>query len=133
MSKKEDKALEDGEGPRGLSRREFAIGAVVTLGASWAEASALPPLTPEAQAMRIEKSEEVKSVLDERHILDDDVRRVIDNAEKTDDKLYQPGTDRLLSQLKVNEVHYYVEYSPCTGGFRIHTAYSHRLSFAGGE
>lgn len=132
MSEKKNRTLEDRQAPSGLSRREFAIGAVAAIG-SLVEASALPPLSPEARLMNIEKSEEVKTILDERHILDDDLRRVIDNAEKTGDKLYQPEGDRFLSQLRVNEVYYYVEYARSERGFRVHTAYSHRLAFAGGE
>lgn len=111
-----------------ISRREFAIGSMAILGAYSAEQiEKIPPLSPEAQAMKLEVSDELKSFLQVRHILDEDLKRVIDHAEKTGEKLYQPEKNIFLSKLRVKEVYFYAEYSPIEGGFRIHSAYSHRF------
>jgi hypothetical protein len=115
-----------------ISRREFALGSMALIGAySFAETQKLPPLSQEAQAWKLEKAGAVADLMDAGHILDDDVKRVIDHAEKTGQKLYEPGTDRLLSKLRINEAYFYVEYSPVSGGFKIHAAYTHRFFLEG--
>jgi len=109
-----------------ISRRDFALGSMAALGASIVGA-ATPPLSPEAKAMKLEIADDLRDLLDIRHIGEDDIRRVIDHAEKTGEKLYEPETGMLLSKLRVNEVYFYVEYAPAKEGYRILTAYSHRF------
>jgi len=72
------------------------------------------------------KDERVMALLEERHILDEDVRQVISNAEATGEKLYQPGSERYLAKLKTANATFYVEYSPSVNGYQVHTAYFHR-------
>lgn len=81
--------------------------------------------------IKLAKSEEVIELLDKRHILDDDLKQVIKHAESSGEKLYQPGSDRLLSKYRVGEICFYVEYSPSDDGYRIHTAYAHRSKIIG--
>lgn len=115
-----------------ISRREFAIGSVAMLGShALAEDIAVPPLSPEARAMKLEIPALMQSYMEVRHILEDDVKRVIDHAEKTGEKLYQPDSSVLLSKLRVKEVYFYVEYAPCDGGYKIYGAYSHRFLIEG--
>jgi hypothetical protein len=116
--------------PSKISRRKFALGSAAALGAAATEAGAatqIPSLSAEARALRLEITDEVADILDERHILDEDLKRVIQNAESTGEKLYQTDTDRFLSKLRVGDVTFYVEYSRIDRGYRIHTAYSHRF------
>ena len=77
--------------------------------------------------MKLEISDEIRSFMQVRHILEEDIKRVIDYAEKTGEKLYQKERNIFLAKLRVKEVYFYAEYSPVEGGFRIHTAYSHRF------
>ena len=113
---------------RPISRREFAIGSMGLLGAySFAETAMLPPLSAEAQALKLEKTESVQDLMVARHILDEDLKRVIDHAERTGEKLYKPGTNVFLSKLRVNEANFYVEYEPIEDAYRIHAAYTHRF------
>jgi hypothetical protein len=72
------------------------------------------------------KDENVVALLDERHILDQDVKQVIAHAEATGEKLYQQGSERYLAKLKTVNATFYVEYSPLTGGYRVYSAYFHR-------
>ena len=128
MKKDNDSKKETPDGRQPISRREFTMGSMAVLGAySIGKGEDLPPLPPEVQALKLEKSEHVQFLLNARHILDDDIRRVIDHAEKTGYKLYQQDTDRFLSKFFVKELYFYVEYSPIEGGYQIHTAYSHRF------
>ena len=114
-----------------ISRREFAMGSVALLGAySFAEIQDLPALSPEAQAWKLEKTEDVRDLMEARHILDSDLKRVIEHAERTGEKLYEPESDRFLSKLRLQKAYFYVEYSAIPGGYRIHTAYTHRFMLA---
>ena len=134
MTEEEKKKTQDIETPHQISRREFAIGSVAMLGGySIAEAAIIPPLSPEAQAMKLDISDNMRNIMEAVHILEEDIKRVIDHAEKTGEKLYQPGSDILLSKLRVNEVYFYAEYSPVEGGFRIHDVYSHRFLIEEGQ
>jgi hypothetical protein len=134
MTEEEKKKPQDMETPHQISRREFAIGSVAMLGGySIAEAAIIPPLSPEAQAMKLDISDNMRNIMEAVHILEEDIKRVIDHAEKTGEKLYQPGSDILLSKLRVNEVYFYAEYSPVEGGFRIHDVYSHRFLIEEGQ
>lgn len=128
MPKEKDTKKPVPQKPSQISRREFAMGSMAILGAySMEEKGKLPPLSPEAQAMKLEISDRMRSFMEVRHILEDDLKRVIDHAEKTGEKLYQKESDILLSKLRMNEVYFYAEYSPVENGFRIHSAYSHRF------
>ena len=63
------------------------------------------------EKISLQKSGEAANLLEERHILDDDIKAVIDNAETTSEKLYQPGTDRYLAKMRKGNASFYVEYS----------------------
>lgn len=72
------------------------------------------------------KDERVTALLDERHILDQDIKQVISAAEATGEKLYQPDGGRYLAKLQTANATFYVEYSPAPDGYQIHTAYFHK-------
>jgi hypothetical protein len=132
MSEHENRKLKAAKHSHSISRREFALSSMAVLGAySLMEADTLPPLSEEAQALKIKKTDAVQTLMDTRHITDDDVKRVIDHAEKTGKKLYQPENDRFLSKLRVQKTYFYVEYSPIESGYGIHTVYAHRFLLEG--
>ena len=114
-----------------ISRRDFARSSVAILGASAvAHAVAAPDgtVTTEAAALKIEKSTEIATILDERYITDDDIRSVIANAEKTGRKLYKQDSDHFLSKLRIDQTYFYVEYSRSgESAYRIHAAWAHRF------
>jgi hypothetical protein len=79
------------------------------------------------ETIKLQKSAQVSELLQSRHILDDEVKMVIDNAEFTGGKLYQPGSNKYLAKLRIGEVTFYVEYSVAgETTYEVHTAYSHR-------
>ena len=78
------------------------------------------------QEINLLKSEEVDASMEEWHILDDDVKQVIYNAENTEEKLYKPEMNRYLAKMECPEVVFYVEYSIEDDGYTVHSAYSHR-------
>ena len=132
-------AEEDGEQKREaakpITRREFAKESMAVLGAytslSQYESPAPRPLTDSAKALKIEIPDSVLSLLDDRHITEEDIRRVIDHAESTGLKLYEPGTQIFLSKLRIGGPFFYVEYSSEKGVHKIYTAYTHRFKLEG--
>jgi hypothetical protein len=126
---KKPATMQDNEGSKTISRREFAIGSIALIsGYASAESNAG---AADAQ-IKLLKSDVVRDLLEDRHILDQDLIQVIQHAEKTGEKLYEPNTSIFLSKLHVKNVYFYAEYSIVSDGYRIHSAYSHRFSFAEG-
>lgn len=79
------------------------------------------------QDVKLEKSAQVAGLLDSRHILDDEVRMVIHQAESTGEKLYQPESNKFLAKRRIGEATFYAEYSMAGDKtYKVHTAYSHR-------
>ena len=74
------------------------------------------------------KSDSVQELMESRHVLDEDIKKVIHHAESTREKLYQPGGSRFLGKKMLGEVTFYVEYSiEEEKGFVIHDVYWHKL------
>lgn len=78
------------------------------------------------QEITLIKSGAVAALMEERHILDDDVKQVIYNAQSKGDKLYKPEINRYLAKMAWPDVVFYVEYSIEDAGYTVYTAYSHR-------
>jgi Fe-S oxidoreductase len=76
---------------------------------------------------------EVRTLLDDRLLLIDDLRRVIAIAESTGAKLLNRETGRWLAHHRFNVITYWVEYSRRGETFVIHNAYSHRMHVDEGE
>ncbi|MCU0493927.1 MAG: (Fe-S)-binding protein, partial [Chloroflexaceae bacterium] len=72
-------------------------------------------------------SDEVRARMEERHILDDDVRRVLNHAEQTGARFFNQATGRWLASFRPTAVTYWVEYLPQDGGYLIINTYSHRM------
>jgi len=77
--------------------------------------------------LQVQMTDEVRQLLQERMILLDDVERVIRQAEDTGRKLINQATGRFLASLRPKAVTFWVEYEPAGTGFRVVTAYSHRM------
>lgn len=92
--------------------------------------------------MQFSMSDDVAALLEERHILEDNLREVIQHAESTGDKLYGPRGKRFLGKLVTKrpmtnqftgrmvvwEFTCYVEYSMTDKGYEVHSAYSHNAA-----
>jgi len=78
-------------------------------------------------SIELRMSEEMRLLLEHRMILVEDVRRTIENAEQTGDKLENPATGHFLASYRSACVTYWVEYSTEGSAFVVHNAYSHRM------
>jgi Fe-S oxidoreductase len=79
----------------------------------------------------IEMNHDVRRRIDERRILEDDVRMVINHAEQTGRKLKnnQNGYYRACHQLE--NVTFWVDYTPGDSCYTVHNAYCHRMTIVG--
>jgi len=78
------------------------------------------------EEIKLQVGDEVKKLLEERHISEEEVKKVIDFAETKGEKLYQQEENRYLAKSRLGEVTIYVEYSTDENGYIVRTAYSHR-------
>ncbi len=72
-------------------------------------------------------SPEIQETLEQRLILVEDIRQVIEIAERTGGRLLNKHTGHYLASQKLGSVTYWVEYTPQAGAYQIHNAYSHRM------
>ena len=71
--------------------------------------------------------DELQKLLEKRMILEQDVRRTIDQAEENADWIEDQASGHRLASLHVACVTYWVEYSFRDGATVVHDAYSHRM------
>jgi len=85
----------------------------------------------EHEKIRLDISAEVLRRIDDQRILEDDIRKVIDYAEKNQKRLRHRESGNYLAYYQPENVTYWVEYSPHGEGFKIHNAYCHRMKIVG--
>jgi hypothetical protein len=82
----------------------------------------------EAEMIGLTISDELRDILEQRQILDEDIRQVIEYGEQSGNKLVNRQTGHFLTHYKPAAVTYWVEYEPAADAeFIIHNAYSHRM------
>jgi glutamate synthase (NADPH) small chain len=79
------------------------------------------------QSIELLMSEEVRTRLEARRIMVEDVQRVIHHAKHTGDALCHSVSGRFLASFRPRAVMFWVEYSPRGDAFEIHNAYGHRM------
>jgi len=84
------------------------------------------------EQIRVEMTETVRQLLEDRRILLEDLQQTIHHAETTGQKFIDPGSGRCLAFHRPDRVTFWVEYSTCGDHFQIHTAYSHRMEMQRG-
>jgi glutamate synthase (NADPH/NADH) small chain len=85
------------------------------------------------ESIRLNLSDEVLALMEDRLILVEDVQQVIAFAERSGQKLLNPANGRFLAQFRPNTVTYWVEYAPDGGGYTVFNAYSHRMDVGEGK
>jgi len=90
----------------------------------WQEA---PPEHTASSAIKLIMTPAIAELLNKRHILQEDVRMVLFESEKSGRYLIDPTNEHRLACHRPRRVTYWVEYLPKESGFEIFTAYSHRM------
>jgi Fe-S oxidoreductase len=71
--------------------------------------------------------DEVKALMERRMILVEDVRKTVEHAEQSGEKIKHPGNGRWLACHRPSCVTYWVEYTAVEGAFQVYDAYFHRM------
>ncbi len=82
---------------------------------------------PAHSALRLIIAPDLTSLLESRHILHEDVQKVIFHAEQGGNYLLNPENGHRLAKYKPVRVTYWVEYEATDNGFIVHNSYSHRM------
>ncbi|MBU4261614.1 MAG: 4Fe-4S dicluster domain-containing protein [Proteobacteria bacterium] len=90
-----------------------------------------PTMPPEYKDIKLFIDAQVMVLMNKRHILEDDLQKVIFQAEQSGRRLIDPENGHFLASFKPVRVTYWVEYQPDKQGFVIHNAYSHRMILPG--
>ncbi len=79
------------------------------------------------QKLKLTYDENLAKLLDQRLILEDDIRQVIENAVATDCYIEEKKTGLRIAHKQIGKVTYWVYYSPQGDGWLVKRAYSHRM------
>ena len=79
------------------------------------------------ESILLRLSDKVSEGMEERRILREDVQKVIYHAETGGDRFVDPETGRVLAAFRPGHVTYWVKYSREGEGWRVHSAYCHRM------
>ncbi len=82
---------------------------------------------PEHKKIQLIVSQDVLDLMNSRHILEEDIQKVILFAEQTGKHLINPDNNHRLASYKPVRVTYWVEYEVTDQGYVIHNSYSHRM------
>ncbi|NVN93453.1 MAG: 4Fe-4S dicluster domain-containing protein [Desulfuromonadales bacterium] len=74
---------------------------------------------------------EVRRKIDERRILEADIKKVIDHAERTGKRLQSARNGLFRTYLQSENVTFWVDYTPAESGFTVHNAFCHRMKIVG--
>jgi len=74
---------------------------------------------------------EVRRLIDQRRILEEDLKRVIDHAERTGQRLINHQTEVSRAYFQSENVTFWVDYTPTEAGYTVHNAYCHRMEILG--
>ncbi|BHH81857.1 hypothetical protein LA52FAK_01460 [Desulforhopalus sp. 52FAK] len=75
----------------------------------------------------------VKALLEERRILQDDIRQVLHMAKEQKASLVHGGSESRIASAKLGQVTFWVEYREEGGEYHIQSCWSHRMTIVGGH
>jgi Mor family transcriptional regulator len=82
--------------------------------------------------IKIEISDAVKKIIEERHVSPDEVKMVINHVEREGGiKLYLPDANRYLGKNIIGNATFYADYSNEGDKYIINSAYAHRAEIQG--
>lgn len=70
--------------------------------------------------------DKIKTIMEDRHIIEEDIKKVIALAETDGKKLRQPDCSRFLANRRLDNYNLYVEYTREGNNFTLLSIYSHR-------
>lgn len=85
----------------------------------------------DAKTVPIKMSDEIKDIMEDRGIREEDIREVLDYAETTGKKLYVEGEEHYLAKKKIGSFTANVEYTVSGGEVEVLNLYSYVITLAG--
>lgn len=85
----------------------------------------------DAKTVPIKMSDEIKDIMEERGIREEDIREVLDYAEATGKKLYIEGEEHYLAKKKIGSFTANVEYTVNGDEVEILNLYSYVITLSG--
>ena len=80
--------------------------------------------------MNLEKSPESSALMEERGIRDEDIQKVIEEAESSGEKMYKPDTPDCLAKAHCDESWVFVEYAVLgDDNYKVNRAYGMKTEF----
>lgn len=83
------------------------------------------------EGIKLNMTEDVRRRIDQRRILEDDIRKVIAHGERSGKRLKDIRTGHYRACLQPENVTFWVDYSLGDEGFTVHNAYCHRMKIVG--
>ena len=71
--------------------------------------------------------DEVREKVNKQKILEEDICAVIDNAETTGRRTFDPNTGHYKAYKEIGHITCWVEYTPLEQGYEVHNLYTHRM------
>lgn len=87
----------------------------------------MPMEKTEHETIILKISPDVRRLMEARRILNEDVQKVVYQAQQSGRKFFNQSTQRLKASFKPYHAIFWVEYSLEDDGYRIHNAYTHRM------
>lgn len=85
----------------------------------------------DAKTVPIKMSDEIKDIMEDRGIREEDIREVLDYAETTGKKLYVEGEEHFLAKKKIGNFTANIEYTVSGGEVEVLNLYSYVITLAG--
>lgn len=83
------------------------------------------------QDVKLKLSDDVKKQLIDRHVSEDELKQVINQAEETGVKAYQPDANQYLAKLQIGSATFYSIYSIEEDGYLVTSVYAHKAEITG--
>jgi len=83
------------------------------------------------ERIKLSMTPDMRKQVDDRRILENDLKKVIDHAETTGKRLHHAPTGHYRGYLQTGNVTFWVEYTANDDGYTVHNAYSHRMNIVG--
>jgi 4Fe-4S ferredoxin iron-sulfur binding domain protein len=87
----------------------------------------------DAKTVPVKLSDDIRAIMEERGIREEDIREVLDYAESTGKKLYVEGEERYLAKKKIGNFTCNVEYAVNGGEVEVLNLYSYVILLTGQE
>ena len=84
-----------------------------------------------AASVALHISDGLRKEMDRQGILEDYLRNVVSHAEDTSEKLVDMDSGRFIAHRRIGHITCWVVYGPENDGFRIDSAYMHRMEING--